>query len=94
MILPVIKLGNPLLRKVAEPFTEREIRSAKTQAFVEDMLETLRSEIGVGLAAPQVGVSYFSSAECERETVVLRLTKGSKTHVLRERENVWNTCEV
>ena len=57
MILPVMKLGNPILRKVADPYTEREIRSAKVQGLVADMLETMRAEIGVGLAAPQVGVS-------------------------------------
>ncbi len=57
MILDVLKLGNPLLRKVAEPFTAKEILSPKTQALVEDMLETMRAEVGVGLAAPQVGVS-------------------------------------
>ena len=57
MILEVLKLGNPLLRKVAEPFTAREILSTRTQGLVEDMLETMRAEIGVGLAAPQVGVS-------------------------------------
>ncbi len=57
MILPVSKLGNPILRRVAEPFSVKEIRSAKVQSLVEDMLETMRSEIGVGLAAPQVGVS-------------------------------------
>ena len=57
MRLEVIKMGNPLLRKVAAPWTAREILAAKTQALVEDMLETMRSEAGVGLAAPQVGVS-------------------------------------
>ena len=57
MILEVMKLGNPILRKVAEPYTSREIISGKTQALVEDMLETMRAENGVGLAAPQVGVS-------------------------------------
>ncbi len=57
MILDVLKLGNPVLRKVTEPFSVKEILSPKTQVLVEDMLETMRAEIGVGLAAPQVGVS-------------------------------------
>lgn len=57
MILPVIKMGNPLLRKVAQPFTPKEILAPKTQALVQDMLETMRAENGIGLAAPQVGVS-------------------------------------
>lgn len=57
MILDVTKLGNPVLRKVAAPFTAKEILLPKTQALVEDMLETMRAEGGVGLAAPQIGVS-------------------------------------
>ena len=57
MILDILKLGNPVLRKVAAPFTPKEIASKDVRALVEDMLETMRAESGVGLAAPQVGVS-------------------------------------
>ena len=56
MILEILKVGNPLLRQVSASFTANEILSAKTQALVEDMLETMRAESGVGLAAPQVGI--------------------------------------
>ncbi len=57
MILEILKMGNPLLRQVAAPYSPKEILSPKVQALVEDMLETMRAESGVGLAAPQVGVS-------------------------------------
>ncbi|HLU25385.1 MAG TPA: peptide deformylase [Longimicrobiales bacterium] len=47
-------LGDPVLRRRAEPVTviDDEIRR-----LVEDMVETMYDADGVGLAAPQVGVS-------------------------------------
>jgi len=44
----------PVLHKTAEPLTDF---GPKTQAFFEDMIETMYLDDGVGLAAPQVGVS-------------------------------------
>lgn len=46
--------GNPVLRKKSEKVTEFD---DDLQAFLEDMAETMILEDGVGLAAPQVGVS-------------------------------------
>jgi len=51
--MQVIKYGHPTLRKVAEEIDVDEI----DQDFVEDMIETMYKEDGVGLAAPQVNVS-------------------------------------
>jgi peptide deformylase len=52
-LLEVIKYGHPTLRKVAEPYTKEEV----DEQFIEDMLDTMYEEDGVGLAAPQVNVS-------------------------------------
>lgn len=52
-LLNVKKYGHPVLRQVAEKFEPGEI----TQKFIDDMLETMKAKDGVGLAAPQVGVS-------------------------------------
>jgi peptide deformylase len=53
-ILKVRKYGDPILRRRAAPVREitPEIRRA-----VEDMIETMYDEVGIGLAAPQVGIS-------------------------------------
>lgn len=53
-LLPIRTYGDPVLRRVAEPVGEitPEIRT-----LVADMIETMYAEPGVGLAAPQVGVS-------------------------------------
>lgn len=45
--------GDPVLRKVAEEVTDIDGRLVK---LVDDMLETMYAEPGIGLAAPQVGV--------------------------------------
>jgi peptide deformylase len=47
-------LGDPVLRRPAAPLPEV---SATTRALIADMFETMYAEEGVGLAAPQVGVS-------------------------------------
>lgn len=53
----VVRLGHPVLRKVAEPFSKKEITSPETRALVEDMLDTMDDYDGAGLAAPQIAVS-------------------------------------
>ena len=55
-ILKVARLGHPVLRKVAAPVPEGEIRSAEIQRFIDDMIETMREYNGAGLAANQVHV--------------------------------------
>lgn len=56
-VLPVAKIGNPVLRQVAQPVDAAEIGSRAFQQFIDDMLETMREEEGIGLAAPQVARS-------------------------------------
>ena len=53
-ILKVAKLGNPVLRQIAKPVTEKAIRSHEIQRLIKDMVATMREYGGVGLAAPQV----------------------------------------
>lgn len=45
--------GDPVLRKVADEITDVD---GKLVTLVDDMLETMYAEPGIGLAAPQVGV--------------------------------------
>lgn len=54
MKLPVYLYGHPVLRKVAEPVTaDRE----GLKELLANMYETMYASEGVGLAAPQVGLS-------------------------------------
>lgn len=56
-LLPIAKLGNPILRKVAEMVEPDRIGSRQFQTFLDDMFETMTHNDGIGLAAPQVSQS-------------------------------------
>jgi peptide deformylase len=65
-ILKVARLGHPVLRRVAEPVPRAEISRPEIQRFIDDMVDTMREYVGVGLAAPQVHVSrQIAVLECE-----------------------------
>ncbi|WP_295767570.1 peptide deformylase [uncultured Mucilaginibacter sp.] len=55
MKLPIVAYGDPVLRKKATDFEPQEIAGLKQ--LVADMYETMYNARGVGLAAPQVGLS-------------------------------------
>lgn len=46
-------IGDPVLRREAKPVDDIDGRVVR---LVDDMVETLRETVGIGLAAPQVGV--------------------------------------
>lgn len=54
MALEVRKYPDPVLLQVAEPVTEFD---GRLRAFIEEMFLTMYEKRGVGLAAPQVGLS-------------------------------------
>jgi hypothetical protein len=57
MRLKIVQAGEEVLRQVARPLTIDEIRLPDFQTLVESMRETMRDAPGVGLAAPQIGLS-------------------------------------
>jgi peptide deformylase len=56
-ILKVAHLGNPVLRKIAEPVSPEAIGAPSIQQLIDDLIETMIEYDGAGLAAPQVHVS-------------------------------------
>jgi len=50
----IVTLPDPVLRRKARPVTKFD---KDLQTLIDDMIETMRDAPGVGLAAPQVGVS-------------------------------------
>jgi len=54
MILKIVKYPEPVLQQPGEPVTEF---NAELRRLIADMFETTYASQGVGLAAPQVGVS-------------------------------------
>ena len=53
MILPMYLYGQSVLRKVAEPI---EKDYPELQTLIDNMFETMYKSVGVGLAAPQIGL--------------------------------------
>jgi len=54
VIYPIVKYGHTVLEKQAEPVT---VFDGALEKLVADMFETMYAARGVGLAAPQIGVS-------------------------------------
>jgi peptide deformylase len=67
MILTIRKYPDPILSQPGEPVTEFD---AELRKFVADMFETTYASQGIGLAAPQVGVS--------KRLTVIDLSMGKK----------------
>ena len=55
MIYRIVKYGDPVLETPAEPVTEFD--TAELRELVDSMFETMYAAKGVGLAAPQIGLS-------------------------------------
>ncbi|MGB7593140.1 MAG: peptide deformylase [Terriglobia bacterium] len=54
MIYPIVKYGQEVLEKPAAPVTQFD---GSLEKLVADMIETMYAANGVGLAAPQIGIS-------------------------------------
>lgn len=54
MIYPIVKYGDPVLEKPAAPITSFD---GELRKLVDDMFESMYAAHGVGLAAPQIGIS-------------------------------------
>lgn len=50
-------MGDPVLRVPAEDIPVEEIKSEEIQTLINDMLEAMNEHGGIGIAAPQIGIS-------------------------------------
>jgi len=75
MVYPIVKFGDPVLDREADTVTEFD--TPELHQFLADMFESMYAAKGVGLAAPQIGVSRkiavidCSNGENEAEKLVL-----------------------
>src|ERR1700720_1549756 len=65
---PIAQLGQPVLRRRADPVPVEKIRTPEFRGVIEGMLKIMQQAGGVGLAAPQVFLSQrvFLAALPER----------------------------
>ena len=68
----ILKMGNPILREVAEKFSKEEITSPDMKFLLEDMWDSLKEAGGIGLAAPQIGIS--------KQLAVIKLSEESERY--------------
>ncbi len=68
MIYPIVKYGKEVLEKLAEPIM---VFNGDLEKLVADMFETMYAANGVGLAAPQIGIS--------KRLCVIDITGGKDT---------------
>jgi peptide deformylase len=54
MIYPIVKFGDPVLERPTEPVT---VFDDELRRLIDDMFESMYEARGVGLAAPQIGLS-------------------------------------
>jgi peptide deformylase len=56
-IKQVLRMGHPILRQKAQELTLEQINSNEIKQLINDMRDTMAAEGGIGIAAPQIGVS-------------------------------------
>jgi peptide deformylase len=54
-VLPIVTVGDPVLRERARELSVEELRSDDVQRLIDDMIDTKRAAHGAGIAANQVG---------------------------------------
>jgi peptide deformylase len=100
-ILKVTRLGHPVLRKVTETVTLRELRSDKLQQLIDDMIVTMKEYDGVGLAADQVHesrqIAVLEVASNPRypdkaDVPLTVLVNPKVTPLTEEQEDDWEGC--
>jgi peptide deformylase len=57
MIRKTVQIGNKVIRAACQNVAERAIRSQKIKRLIRDMVDTMRHDNLIGIAAPQIGVS-------------------------------------
>jgi len=83
-MLPIVQLGDPVLRAIAAPVAVDQLPALAQ--LVADMRDTMRAAPGVGLAAPQIGRS-LALAVIE-DALVLHANLTPEQLAAREREAV------
>jgi peptide deformylase len=96
-ILKVARMGHPVLRQRGRPLDQSDLRNARIQKLIDDMIETMREYNGVGLAAPQVheGLRLFVALledEPDDRTAAVVFVNPEILSNTSAREEGWEGC--
>lgn len=80
---PIVQTGAPVLRARAADYPVEKIGSPEFQSLVKTMIAVMRKAPGVGLAAPQIGISARVIVLEDRDELIAKLSDTEKTE--RER---------
>ena len=95
----VLKMGNPQLLEVSEPIAQSEMKNL--DALVADMIDTMNSLDGAGLAAPQIGIMKrvvifgfeFNTRYPQVEPIPFTVLVNPKIEILNDLvEEDWEGC--
>ena len=98
----ILKLGNPILRQTSKELTKEEILSSEIQELIPKMWDVMKNAGGIGLAAPQIGISIqlavikleseserYDNLEDSEEFVIF----NPKLEVIdEEKQGFWEGC--
>lgn len=99
--LTITQFGNSILRQTAATLTLQEIRSSKIQQLIADMELLMRGRrLGVGLAAPQIGVGLSIALICIQKTALrpdsedfrLVIINPIITQTFGNKSQLWEGC--
>jgi peptide deformylase len=94
----IVHLGNPVLRERAQEVPADRYATRFLRDLGRDLMRTMFEDNGVGLAAPQIGVSvrvfaYFVPGEGDRDEVAARVLVNPTLRLLGEAtEAGWEGC--
>ena len=98
----VVRMGHPVFREMVKPLSKEEILFDETKALVQDMFDTMEAEEGIGIAAPQIGISKQIAlvgvpADSERypeseETPLYVVINPKIKNLTEEEQGFWEGC--
>jgi peptide deformylase len=95
-LLRVARMGHPVLTRKALALSRTELAKPHIQALIDDMVETMFEERGVGLAAPQVHQSIrlfvMNPAGAEEPDKTIVVVNPQLEFPSEETMHLWEGC--
>jgi len=91
MILPIRLYSDPIISQVCQPVTE--FNTPELETLIQDMIQTMQANRGVGLAASQVGVDkQIAILYIENRTKILTIVNPRILSCSKEKEKSKEGC--